>query len=280
MNVRAAMIGGAALLFVAAAGAGAWYLLLGAPAGLEGDAADAEQLPIPPVPPRIAAGADYERCLAMLTTDPAGAATFAAAWEATGGGDGATHCLGLSQIALGEPARGAAMLEQLGADSRGPDVARATIYGQATQAWLMAGETMHAFGTATMALALSPDDPDLLIEGATAAAALERYQDAVDDLTHALAIDARRGDALTARASAWRHLGQLDRAQDDIDRAIAIDPDNPEALLERGILRQRRNDPAGARNDWERTIVLAPDSPAADLAQQNLALLEAGPDRR
>jgi tetratricopeptide (TPR) repeat protein len=280
MNTRAAMIGGAALLFVAVAGAGAWYLLLGAPAELEGGAADIEQLPIPPVPPRIAQGDDYERCLAMLSADPTGAATFAAAWEATGGGDGATHCLGLSQIALGDPARGAAILEQLAADSHGPDVARATIYGQATQAWLMAGEQMHAFGTATMALALSPDDPDLLIESATAAAALERHQDAVDDLTHALAIDARRGDALTARASAWRHLGQLDRAQDDIDRAIAIDPDNPEALLERGILRQRRNDPAGARTDWERTIMLAPDSPAADLAQQNLALLEAGPDRR
>ena len=280
MNMRAAMIGGAALLFVALAGAGGWYLLPGAPAAPESDATDTEQLPVPPVPPRIAQGPDYEHCLAMLTSDPTGAATFAAAWEATGGGDGATHCLALSQIALGDPARGAQMLEDLAAASRGPDVARATIYGQATQAWLMAGENMQAFGAATLALALSPDDADLLIESATAAAALGRYQDAVDDLTHALTIDARRDDALTARASAFRHLGQLDRAQEDIDRAIAIDPDNPEALLERGILRQRRNDAAGARTDWERAIMLAPNTPAADLAQQNLALLEAGPDRR
>jgi tetratricopeptide (TPR) repeat protein len=280
MNTRAAMIGGAALLCVTVAGAGAVYLFSGPPAGLEGDAADNEQLPIPPVPPRIAEGPDYERCLTMLTTDPTGAASFALAWEATGGGDGATHCLALSQIALGEPERGAAMLEQLAAASRGPEVGRATIYGQATQAYLMAGDKMHAFGTATLALALSPDDPDLLIESAAAATALERYQDALDDLTHALDIDARRDDALTARASAWRHLGQLGLAQDDVDRAIAIDPDNPEALLERGILRQRQNDPAGARTDWERAITLAPDTPTADLAQQNLALLEAGPDRQ
>ena len=280
MNLRAAMIGGAALLFVAAAGAGAWYLLLAPPAALESDADDDAQLPIPPVPPRIAEGPDYERCLAMLANDPSGAAAFAAAWEATGGGDGATHCLALSQIALGDPAGGAAMLEKLAADSRGPDVGRATIYGQATQAYLMAGDRMHAFGTAMLALALSPDDPDLLIESATAAAALERYQDAIDDLTHALDIDARRGDALTARASAWRHLGQLGLAQDDVDRAIAIDPDNPEALLERGIIRQRQDDPGGARSDWERAIVLAPNTPTADLAQQNLALLEAGPVRQ
>ena len=41
-----------------------------------------EDLPIPPVPPRIAEGADYESCLAMLGSDPAGANTFADAWLA------------------------------------------------------------------------------------------------------------------------------------------------------------------------------------------------------
>ena len=52
-----------------------------------------------------------------------------------------------------------------------------------------------------------------------------------------------------------------------------------EALLEHGILRQRVDDQAGARQDWERAISLEPDSATADLAQQNLALLDAGPDR-
>ena len=75
-------------------------------------------------------------------------------------------------------------------------------------------------------------------------------------------------------------MGQLELAQDDIDRALMLDPDRPDALLERGILRQRRNDRSGARDDWERAISLAPDSSTADLAQQNLALLEAGPSRR
>jgi len=82
------------------------------------------------------------------------------------------------------------------------------------------------------------------------------------------------------RGTAWRHLGQLDHAQDSLDRALSQDPDSPEALLERGILRQRHDDREGARRDWERAIELAPDSAAADLAQQNLALLEAGPDRK
>jgi Flp pilus assembly protein TadD len=278
MNMRLAMIGGAALLLAALAGA--WYLGQDAQGETENVTAGGEDLPIPPVPPRIAEGADYEHCLTMLTTDPAGAQSVAIAWQASGGGDGATHCLALSMIALGEPARGAEMLEHLADASKAPPAARAVVYGQATQAWLMTGAATEANRAATQALALSADDPDLLVEAAVAAAAGQRYEDAADELTRALAIDPKRADALTDRAAAWRHLGRIDEAEADVERAIAIDPDNPEALLERGILRQRRDDRAGARTDWERTIVLAPDTPTADLAQQNLALLEAGPARR
>ena len=34
---------------------------------------------------------------------------------------------------------------------------------------------------------------------------------------------------------------------------------------------------AGARTDWERVIELEPDGATADLAAQNMALIEAGP---
>ena len=54
----------------------------------------------------------------------------------------------------------------------------------------------------------------------------------------------------------------------------------PEALLERGILRQRRGDSAGARADWQRASDLAPDTATGDLAEQNMQLLAAGPERR
>ena len=62
-------------------------------------------------------------------------------------------------------------------------------------------------------------------------------------------------------------------------RVLAADPDNAEALLERGVLRQRAEDVEGARGDWERVIAVAPDSQTADLATQDLALLDAGPIR-
>lgn len=250
------------------------------PSAAPGQGAEIEPLPLPPVPPRIANGEDYERCLSLLTSDPVEADKFADAWFATGGGEGAEHCLALARIALGQADVGAAMLEKLASHSRAPDVARATVYGQATQAWLIAGDASHAYGSATLALALLPDDPDLLVDRSVAAGTLGRYQDAVDDLTHALDLDPKRADLFVYRGSAWRHLSQAGLAQDDIDRALALDPENAEALLERGILRERRNDRDGARDDWERAIVLAPGTATADLAQQDLALLDAGPDQR
>ncbi len=279
MKTRNAMIGGAVLLALMAAASLTWWVF--SPESPNGDdvTADDTPLPLPPVPPRIAEGHDYEQCLSMLTSDPSGAENFAEAWEATGGGDGATHCLGLATIAIGDPEKGAEILEQLAAHSKATPVTRATIYGQANQAWLFANRPDHAFDAATKALALSPDDPDLLIGRAVAGDMLERYQDVIDDLTAALDLDPHRTDAYTYRAAAWRHMGHPELARDDIDRALTLDPDQPEALLERGILRQLRQDVSGARGDWERAMALAPDTPTADLAQQNLALLEAGPAR-
>ena len=262
----------AALLL--AAGLGAWFLL--------GDSAVEPNapLPLPPVPPRIASGLEYERCLGLLTTEPETAATVAQKWADRGGGEPAVHCLALSRLALGEPVPAAEELEQLAAISTSPPATRAALLEQATQAWLMAGVAARARATATSALSLTPNDPNLLIERATATMQLGRYAEAAEDLAQALRQDARRPDALVLRAAALRQLDRLPEALATITSGLALDPENVEALLERGILRQRSNNASGARADWERAIELAPDSPTADLARQNLALLEAGPSQQ
>ncbi len=274
----------AALLVVSvpvllAGGAVAWWVLRAPSPGLAESAGEEVSLPVPPVPPRIAEGEDYERCLAMLPTDPAGAAAMAEAWLPAGG-DAARHCLALSKLELGEAAAGARLLEALATGSFAAPAARAQVFDQAAQAWSMAGQPAPALRAATRALDLSADDVSLLVDRATIEMALEQPEPAMRDLGRALDLDASRSDALVLRGSAWRALGRLDLAQDDIQRALERDPDDPEALLERGILRQRANDEGGARRDWERAISLDPDSSTADLAQQDLALLDAGPERQ
>ncbi len=281
MNASATLAARLTLIAAVLAGSPGWAQPTGAApegaaAGGPAREAEAVRLPLPPAAPRIASGPEYERCLSQLALDPAETAIFADAWEATGGGDGAAHCRALAVVGTGNAAAGAEMLQALAGRSQASSRARAGVYGQAGQAWLIAGDAGRAFGAVTLALLLAPEDPDLLIDRSIASATLEHYQDAVDDLSLALAADPRRVDALVFRAAARRHLDQLDPAGEDIDRAVAADPDNPEALLERGILRQRRGDPTGARLDWEQAVTLAPGTPAGDLAAQNLALLDAG----
>src|SRR5271166_4900443 len=147
-------------------------------------------LPLPPFPPRIAEGKDYESCLAALADDPAGAMSMAESWLASGGGDGAAHCLGLAMIVTGKPEAGAAALEQLAKTDSAPPMARALVLGQAGQARLMVAQAREAAVDASAALALSPADTELLIMRATAEGMRDALQDAVADLTAALRLDA------------------------------------------------------------------------------------------
>jgi tetratricopeptide (TPR) repeat protein len=259
---------------VAATG-GAWFFPLHSDELQPG-----EVLPLPPESVRLAEGPEYERCLLALRTDPIGAMAFAEAWEATGGGEGAEHCGALATLGMGEPEKAAERLEALASHSRGSGPARAAVFAQAAQAWLMAGKADRAFAASTMGLTLTPTDVDMLIDRAVALGNLGRYNEAIEDLNQALGIAPERADALVFRAASWRHLDKVDQAERDVARALENEPDNAEALLERGIIRQLRGDTTGARADWERALALAPNSATADLAQQNLALNEAGPLRR
>ena len=242
--------------------------------------ASEEVLPLPPEPPRMADSPDYEECLGKLRDDAQGALAFAEAWEAEGGGDGARHCSALALLALGEPERAAALLERLAGRAAAGAAARAAVYGQAGQAWMVAGQALRAHGAFTLALGLTPADPELLVDRAIAAGMLGRFADSLADTDRALAQDGQRAEAWVFRAAALRHLDRAQEALRDIERALSLEPGSPEALLERGILRQLQGDVNGARADWESVVASSPDSAAADLAQQNLALNAAGPARR
>jgi len=239
-----------------------------------------EELPLPPSPPRLVEGPEADRCFELLRDDPEGARGFAASWGAAGGDEGARHCGALALLELDEPARAAALLEALARESRADAAPRAAVLAQAAQAWLIAGDAARAVGATSAALALMPDDPDLLLDRAGSLGVTGRYGESLADLDRALSLDPGRVEALVLRAAALRHLDRQEPARRDIERALALAPDNVEALLERGILRQLTGDTEGARMDWERAIELAPTSAAADLATQNLALTEFGPISR
>jgi tetratricopeptide (TPR) repeat protein len=269
------LLGAVAGLALLAAAATAWLTLFAPGADAAG-----EPLPFPPSVPRIASGADYDACLDLARQDADAARVQAERWEAAGGGEAARHCLALAMLAQGDAMRAADRLQALASRSEAPAAARAAVFAQAGQAWMMAGQPGRAFAAATLGLVLMPDDVELLTDRALTLGALGRTAEAVADLDRVLAIDPRRVEALVLRAAAKRRLDRIVEAEADVTRALQLGPENAEALLERGILRQLRGNTAGARADWERAVALAPDTATADLALQNLALSDAGPQRR
>jgi len=264
------MLATAAVLLLAAGGAGWWWL------GGRGD----DILPTPPEPPRLTDAPEYERCLDMLDDDPEGARSLADSWALQGGGEGAEHCAALATLTLGEAERAAEALERIAARSQAGIAARAAVFGQAGEAWMAAGRPLRAHAALTLALALVPADPELLTERAMTSLALDRPGDALDDLERAIIGDPSRVDIWVLRASALRRLDRIGPAAASIAQALRLESENVEAMLERGIIRQIQGDAAGARADWERVIELAPDGSTADLAAQNMALIEAGPAAR
>ncbi|MCA3339602.1 MAG: hypothetical protein ACK6DJ_04150 [Alphaproteobacteria bacterium] len=268
------LIGVATALLVVGAAGGLWLSGVLSPA--QQDAA----LPVPPEPPRLSQAPEYGRCLDLLLVDPTGARGFARDWHMQGGGEGAAQCEALAQLSLGEADPAAEALERIAARSEAGIAARAAVFGQAAEAWRAAGKPQRAAAAASLALALTPQDPDLLLERAMARLALGQVPGALADLDLAVVLDADRAEAWIWRAAAQRRLERLRPAEDSITTALRLAPRNVEALLERGILRQLRGEGEAARRDWERVLELAPDSAAADLAAQNLALIEAGPSQR
>ena len=142
--------------------------------------------------------------MTMIADDPEGAEAIATSWQATGGGEAAIHCQALAAIASGDTEAGADMLEKLARGGKIEGLTRAVVLSQAAEARLIADQAEPALNDLNEALAISPDDADLLIGRADAYDALDRAATAMDDLNQALLLAPSRGDALVLRASIWR----------------------------------------------------------------------------
>jgi len=218
---------------------------------------------------------EYAACMTLTNTKPADALASAGAWEAKGGGDAVRHCAAVAMIRLGRYDEAAVRLEALAADLDPTNAGlRIGVLAQAGQAWLLAADAERALAAQTAALALAPDNAELLIDRSISLATLTRYWDAVDDLNRAFDLAPGRADILILRASAYRYLDTLGLARDDVDRALILEPNNPDGLLERGILERLAGKPEAARADWQRVLIIANGTPAADAARGNLTRLE------
>jgi tetratricopeptide (TPR) repeat protein len=230
--------------------------------------------PVNPPPAVFSAKQDaetYSYCMKLAKVDAAAAQRLAQEWLRHGGAHPAEHCAAVALIEMGKYQQGAGQLETLAkAMTTAPASLRAGVLDQAAQAYLLADDPVRAFSAADGALALQPDDPELRLDRAEAAASAGYYDRAVADLDIVLKSDPDRVDALIYRASADRALGRLGPALADIDAALARAPQSAPALLERGNIRRLMGDAGGARRDWQRVGTVAPGTRADMAARANL----------
>lgn len=216
----------------------------------------------------------YAECMALAKTRPTEGWESALAWQGLGGGEAARHCGAVALIGLGEYEEGAMRLEALAQESRRAAAVRAGMLAQAAQAWALAGQPQQALHDQTVALTLTPNDADLLIDRATTAGSVGDTRAAIADLDQAARLAPKRADIYALRASAWRLQGDLTAAERDIVSALKLDPNQPDALLESGITARSRGNAAQARRAWLKLLQVAPDSAAAADARQNIERLD------
>jgi len=225
--------------------------------------------------PKSQQAREYAACMALARSTPKVAHDSALAWRQKGGGEAAIHCIAVSLLGMSQYSQAARMLEELADQPKpGRPKLQAGLYGQAANAWTIAGRPQTAAKLLTKAIKLQPDNQDLLIDRSIAHAGLGKYWEALDDLNAVLDKAPDNADALIFRASAWRKVGTLDLAEQDVIAALALKPNDPDGLLERGLIRKAQGEIAAARKDWLKVLEISVQGPLTDAARRNLESID------
>jgi tetratricopeptide (TPR) repeat protein len=216
----------------------------------------------------------YQDCLRLANLNPAAALGVATEWSKAKGGAPADHCAAMALVELKRYPEAATRLDALGR-AAGMGNLRASVFDQAGNAWMLAGNAVKAASSFSAALALSANDADLYADLARAKAMQKAWSEVESDLNAALALQPKRADLLILRASALEAQGKMKEARDDADAALTIRPNSAEALVQRGEIARAAGDVAGARRDYQAALKIAGGGETADAARNGLAQLDA-----
>lgn len=222
----------------------------------------------------------YKTCMATVWRDPASTYESGLAWAGLGGGDLAERCIAVALFAMKQYDKSAIRLETVATQSTGATAYdRAGMLAQASQGWLMAGNTQRALGAIDAAIALVPDTTALSVDRGRVLALLGREREALAAFNLYLRDHLHDADALVYRGAVLRKLGDFPAARRDLDQALQLRPDHPEALLERGLVARGQGEIAAARADLIAAVQAAPTSPTARAAQRYIEAID-GPSAR
>lgn len=187
----------------------------------------------------------FRQCAALARKDASAGVEAAQAWQVAGGDIPARQCLGLAYMAMDRAAPAAVVFEQAARAAEAVQDQRVTdLWGQAGNAWLVAGEAEKARAAFNTALA------------------------------HGGGSDEWKGELYIDRARALVELAQPDAARADLDRALELVPDDPMGWLLSATLARRQNDIPRAALHIAKAEKRAPGDPHIALEAGNIAGLQ------
>ena len=180
--------------------------------------------------------ARYTACLAMTQSDAETAFEDAVSWRNEGGGWPARHCHASALVALGDPVRGAEMLESIASIDRPGLVLpeRLGMWREAGEAWMSIDEPAQAAGAYSVAIALSDDYLPGFEGHLRASLALENWSDALSDAEHLIEAAPGLWEGWAGRAEVRLASGEPEPALEDIEQARLLAPENIDVLVLRG----------------------------------------------
>lgn len=219
----------------------------------------------------------YHQCLALAASDAGTAIVKATQWRAAGGGVPARHCLALAQGTQGRFAEAAATLTGAAqAAEAEADPHAADLWGQAGNAYLLAGKTPEALGAFGSGITAAGSEPirlaALLTDRGRALVEQNRSVEARADLARATTLDAKSVDAWLLLATLERRQHDLKAAEAAILRAAQLAPGDADVALEAGNIAGAEGRLDLARQQWRKVVTGAPGSAAATDAAKSLAL--------
>lgn len=188
------------------------------------------------------AAAEQQRlnaCIELVEDDPLAAYEDSLAWLGNGNRPRARYCNAIALLGLEHYEEAAARLEAL---ANAPDAieldSRALYMAQAGNAWLTASYPDAAITALSEAIKIDPRNGDYYKDRARGYLALDRWYEAIEDLTAVLNLQKNDPEAFELRARAHLGLNDLRNAEIDMLAALAQDPRNIDILLLRGEVRE------------------------------------------
>ena len=127
--------------------------------------------------------------------------------------------------------------------------AQASLYGLQAQAALALGDTFQAEELIDKALALKPEDLEVLIAKARLLNSNEDADGALAMVERVLAIDGERGDAWSLKAEILTSKADYKKALIAYNRAVKYQRDNASELFKRALLKMQMGDFESAQRD-------------------------------